>query len=177
MHQVADLPHQGLVLVDKGLRLGAILVEAGRRHRLLELLDRLLGLRDFALHDVDLRLFGLRRTLFLARLGVEAFFLLARNGRRLRLRLALMWGGLLRVALLLRDLPALRRLPARCLAPEKLLVRTRIEQRSAVADLEDLRRKAFDEVAIVRHEDQRAAVVDERVEQDLLRVEIEMVRW
>ena len=61
------------------------------------------------------------------------------------------------------------------LTPEKLRVRPWIDDRLAVADLDDLRRELLDEVAIVRHEDQRAAVVLERVEQHVLRIEIEVV--
>ena len=61
------------------------------------------------------------------------------------------------------------------LVPEKLRVGARIDHRLAVADLDDLGGQLLDEVAVVRHDDQRAAVVLERVEQDVLRVEIEMV--
>ena len=61
------------------------------------------------------------------------------------------------------------------LVPQELLVRSRVDERGPAADLHDFRGEALDEVAIVRHEDQRAAVVDQRVEQDFLRVEIEVV--
>ena len=44
-----------------------------------------------------------------------------------------------------------------------------------VAHLDDLRRELVDEVPVVRDEDQRAPEVRERVEQHVLRVEIEMV--
>ena len=46
---------------------------------------------------------------------------------------------------------------------------------SPFADLDDLRGEPLDEVAIVRDEDQRAAVVVERVEQHVLRVDVEVV--
>ena len=59
--------------------------------------------------------------------------------------------------------------------PEELLVRPRERLGAPVPDLDDLRRQAFDEVAVVRHEDQRAAVVHQRVEQHVLRVEVEVV--
>jgi hypothetical protein len=39
IHEVADLPHQGLVAVDHRLGAGAIFVEAGSRHLLLDLPD------------------------------------------------------------------------------------------------------------------------------------------
>src|SRR5207248_1273354 len=61
------------------------------------------------------------------------------------------------------------------LVPEKLCVRSRVDEDSAVSHLDDLRRQALDEVPIMRHENQRSAVVDERVEQDFLRVEVEVV--
>ena len=66
--------------------------------------------------------------------------------------------------------------PAPCsLCQRNSRVRARVDDGLAVADLDDLGREPLDEIPIVRHEDQRAAVVDERVEQHFLRVEIEMV--
>jgi hypothetical protein len=44
-----------------------------------------------------------------------------------------------------------------------------------VSHFHDLRGEAFDEIAIVRDEDQRAAVIGERVEQHFLRIDVEMV--
>src|SRR5579872_5336818 len=73
--------------------------------------------------------------------------------------------------------PCLPLAPAVLFSMQELRVRAGIQHRFAVAaDLDDLGREALDEVPIVRDEDQRAAVVHERVEQHFLRVEIEMVR-
>ena len=59
---------------------------------------------------------------------------------------------------------------------EEVLVAARVERRLAAADLDHLARELVDEVAVVRDEDQRAAVGRQRLEQDLLRVEVEVVR-
>ena len=61
------------------------------------------------------------------------------------------------------------------LPPQELLVGARVAVRVAAAHLDDPIGQALDEVAVVRDEDQRAAVILERVEQDVLRVEVEMV--
>src|SRR5262245_18135540 len=68
-----------------------------------------------------------------------------------------------------RVAPIGRRLALMLFVPKKLFVGAGIHERGAVADLDDLRREPLDEVPIVRHEDQRAAVVDERVEEYFLR--------
>ena len=44
-----------------------------------------------------------------------------------------------------------------------------------VPDLDDLGRESLDEVAIVRHDDERPAVVLERIQEHVLRIEIEVV--
>jgi hypothetical protein len=62
------------------------------------------------------------------------------------------------------------------LVPEKLLVRPRVDDGLAVADLDDLRREPFDEVPVVRHDDEGPAVILERVEEHVFRIEIEVVR-
>jgi hypothetical protein len=62
------------------------------------------------------------------------------------------------------------------LTPQKLRIRPGKDECVAVPDLHDLRRELFHEIPIVRNEDQRAAVVFERFEQDVFRIEIEMVR-
>ena len=61
-------------------------------------------------------------------------------------------------------------------APVELLVGARVHDGLAAADLHDLRRQLVDEVPIVRHDDERAAVVDEGVQQHVLRVDVEVVR-
>src|SRR5262245_40421478 len=89
MNQVADLPHQGLVASDRGLRGGAIVVEAGCCHRTFDVLDRLFGLRDarFKLVDsVASRFFGAS---FLASLGIGPLLFVERRLRRLFRRLLL----------------------------------------------------------------------------------------
>ena len=48
---MADFPHQRLVPVDDRLRGGAIVVEAGRRHRLLDLANRRFAFGDLALQS------------------------------------------------------------------------------------------------------------------------------
>ena len=60
-------------------------------------------------------------------------------------------------------------------APEELGVRAREHDRLPVADLNDLRREPLDEIPIVGDEDERAAVIGKRVEQDVLGVEIEVI--
>src|SRR3954471_10182721 len=82
MHEVAALPHQGLVTIDYRLRAGAVFVEAGRRHLLFDFADGGLGLGDARLEGGDARLTAAGRFLFLARLGVDAFFLVVRDARR-----------------------------------------------------------------------------------------------
>ncbi len=62
------------------------------------------------------------------------------------------------------------------LVPEKFRVGPRVDVRFSVPDLDDLRRQLLHEVAVVRDDDEGAAVVLERVEEHILRVEIEMVR-
>src|SRR4029453_13448679 len=49
--------------------------------------------------------------------------------------------------------------------PEKFCVVARIHDRPSVTDLDDLRRQLFHEIAVVRDDDQGAAVVLERSEQ------------
>ncbi len=49
MHELAELPHQGLVAVDERLRLVPIVIKAGGRHRRLDLFHRLLVLGDAGL--------------------------------------------------------------------------------------------------------------------------------
>ena len=61
------------------------------------------------------------------------------------------------------------------LAPEELGVRAREHDRLPVAHLDDFRREPLDEIPIVGDEDERAAVIGEGVEQDVLRVEIQVI--
>ena len=59
--------------------------------------------------------------------------------------------------------------------PEELFVRARVDDRLAIADLDDLGREPLDEVPVVRHEHQRAAEVDQRIEQHFLRIDVEVI--
>ena len=61
------------------------------------------------------------------------------------------------------------------LVPEKLRVGSRVHERPTGAHFDDLGGQAFDEIAVVGHEDQRAAVVDQRVEQHFLGIQVQMV--
>src|SRR5688572_23884899 len=82
MHELAELPHQGLMAIDERLGLVAIVVETGRRHRRLDLLHRLLVLCDLRFEVGDLRLDFLRALLALALLGLLALALFV-IGRRI----------------------------------------------------------------------------------------------
>src|SRR3990172_3258386 len=62
------------------------------------------------------------------------------------------------------------------LVPEVFLVGAGIDDRLAVGNFNDLRGQPLDEVPIVRHKAERAAIVDERVEQYFFGIQIEMVR-
>ncbi len=62
-----------------------------------------------------------------------------------------------------------------CLRIQEVLVAARVERGLAAADLDDLRGELVHEVAVVGDEDERAAVVLEGLEEDLLRVEVEVV--
>src|SRR5688572_10831961 len=70
--EVAHLPHQRLVPVDQLLRRIAIVIEAGRGHRFLQLLDARLALGDADLEigDALLQCFG--RTLLFLALSLDA---------------------------------------------------------------------------------------------------------
>ena len=71
MHQVSNFPHQGLVLVDHWLGGRAVFIEARRRHRLLEVADGLLALRDAGLEVFDLGLAPFQRAVAFARYHEE----------------------------------------------------------------------------------------------------------
>src|SRR5258705_5212284 len=65
------------------------------------------------------------------------------------------------------------------LVPQELFVSAGVDEHvtmSRTGDLNYFRRQALDKVSVVRHEHERAAVVDQGVEQHFFRVEIEMVR-
>src|ERR671918_2848465 len=70
VHQIADLPHEGLMAVDNRLGGRAIVVEAGSRHRLLQFPDRGFALGDSRFEVIDTRTMSLQRALPLARLGI-----------------------------------------------------------------------------------------------------------
>ena len=81
MHQIPDLPHEGLMLVDDRLRGGAIFVEPGRRHLLLDFADGRFGFRDARLQRLDPLLSRLQLARLFPRLGVDAlFFFVWRRG-------------------------------------------------------------------------------------------------
>src|SRR5687767_5191248 len=83
-HQVADLPHEGLVLVDDRARRLVVLVKAGRAHDGLELFDRLLAVRDARLETVDALLPGIARFLVTARARLNALAFFVGDRRQLR---------------------------------------------------------------------------------------------
>src|SRR5688572_31900654 len=84
--EVAHLPHQRLVPVDRLLRRITVVIEAGRGHRCLQLLDARLALgnADLEIGDALLQRFG-RALLFLA-LRFDALPVLAIGLWTLRLR-------------------------------------------------------------------------------------------
>jgi len=91
MHEVADLPHQGLMAVDERLRGGPIVVEAGRCHCCFDLPDRLLAFGNARFEVVDARAAGVDGARVLAGFGVGAlFFLMVAAGITTFLTLA--WG-------------------------------------------------------------------------------------
>ena len=63
MHELAELPHEGLMTINQRLGLIAVLVEPGGRHRRLDLLHRLLALGDSRFEVRDAGLGVLRRLL------------------------------------------------------------------------------------------------------------------
>ena len=78
MHQIADLPHQRLMLVDDRLGPGAILIEARRRHLLFDGSDGRFTLRDPRLELFDPVPARLDVARALARVGVRPLSFLAR---------------------------------------------------------------------------------------------------
>ena len=62
------------------------------------------------------------------------------------------------------------------LTPQELCVRPWIDDSLTMTDFDDLRREFLHEISIVRNEDQCSPVVLERLEQHVLRIEVEMVR-
>ena len=74
VHQIAYFPHQGLMAGDDRLGRFPILIETGRRHRLLDLADGALTRRNLCLELFDLRAFCLRGFLLFAYFGVRTFF-------------------------------------------------------------------------------------------------------
>src|ERR1700685_4029108 len=65
---------------------------------------------------------------------------------------------------------------AALLAPEIVFVISGEDFDFAVADFEDARGQLIDEVTVVRDEDDRACVFDERIEQHVFGAQVEMVR-
>ena len=72
------------MLVDNGLRGGAILVETGGRHRQLDVADGLFALGDPGLEVVDAQPAGLLGLLQPPGFGIDAFLVLAGFAGRLR---------------------------------------------------------------------------------------------
>ena len=87
MHEVPDLPHQRLVLVDNGFCSFVIVVEPGRRHGGFDLLDGLFAIRDARLQVVDSLPPGIERLPGLPRLGLLTLALVVDNLPA--------WGGIL----------------------------------------------------------------------------------
>ena len=68
--------------IDGGLRGGPVVVEAGRRHDLLDLADGVFALGDPGFEIVDACLARLRRALLTAGFGVGALLAITRFARR-----------------------------------------------------------------------------------------------
>src|SRR5262249_27391127 len=192
VHQVAHLPHQGLVAIDDRLGGLMVLVEAGSGHGGLELLDAGFRLGDPGLELLNPPLAGLRLFPCTPGFCVRLLLLLVRGwlGRLFDDRWPMVdcrcaWSGgrgclarALRFWLIgyRQSIIDHRRRRPLLLAPQELLVVPGIDHRVAAADVDDPGRELVDEIAVVRDEDQRAAEVLERLEEHVLRVEIEMVR-
>ena len=73
MHELADLPHEGLVAVDQGLCLVAVIVKTRGRHGRLDLLHRLFALGNPGFEVGDLGLPALDVLIALALLGLIPF--------------------------------------------------------------------------------------------------------
>src|SRR5687767_56236 len=84
--EVAHLPHQRLVPVDQLLRRIAVVIEAGRGHRRLELLDARLALGNAGLEIGDALLQGFGRALLFLSLRFEPLAVLPIVLWTLRLR-------------------------------------------------------------------------------------------
>src|SRR5262245_54852838 len=159
----------------------AVVVKARRGHHGFEVLDLGFPFGDAAFEVGDALLKGFGGALLLLPLGFLAF------ARFAVVRLWALGFGLLGSWLLALGLGSWAWLGSWLLGswaligrvlfvPEKFCVGARVDDRLAVTGLDDLRGQLLAEVAIVRNDDQSAAVVLERVEQHVLRVEVEMVR-
>src|SRR5439155_15822169 len=165
MDELADLPHQGLMAVDHRLGVGAVVVETGGSHLRLDVANRRLALGDSPLERLDARLTRLRRPRPLARLPVGLFPVFARlrlfereavnPGRGSRavdpsrrwFRRSTGRAALPFTPVPVPPIPAIG--PFRMLfAVEKLGVRSWIDHGVAAANLDDLRRESFDEIAV-----------------------------
>src|SRR5688572_9589711 len=175
-HQVSDFPHERLMLVDDRARRLVIFIEAGSAHDRLHIFDRLLAVRDACLEIDDALLPGIARFLVAARARFNplAFFVgygcpLRRCGVRSPWGL---WRGHRRLVLARgrwrRDGGLRRGLRLLLSAPQELLIVAGIDERLTVTDFDHLRREFVDEVTVVRHENERAAEILERVEQHVL---------
>jgi len=75
VHQIAHFPHERLMAVDHRLRRLPVFIEPGRRHRLLDVLDRVLAGRNLGLELFDSRPPRLLSLLRLASLGVGSLLI------------------------------------------------------------------------------------------------------
>jgi len=82
MHQIADLPHEGLMLVDDRLGVLMVVIEPRSRHRRLDIANRLFPLGNAALKIVDALLSRVLGLPNLPSLGFLSFPFLIRDGRR-----------------------------------------------------------------------------------------------
>src|SRR5882762_12004764 len=167
--QVADFPHQRLVAIGEWPGRLEVFVETGRGHGRLELLDLRLALGNARFEVRDALLKGVDSALALSPLGFLALagFARFRPGSGIRLAPSGVEGDPRSGGL--RDLLGFGfwdlgfgifpRFSLVLLTPQKLGVGTWIDQSVPVPDLDDLRRQLLDEVAVVRDQDQRAAVI------------------
>src|SRR5207253_7828467 len=135
-------------------------------HRLLDLADGALARRDPGLELFDLRAFCLRGFLLFACFGVRTFFFGVIDPRLRRWR---SWSAFFLPFLPVPPFPPLLpflpwSLLRMFLVPEKLFVRSRVDEGCAVSHVDDLRRQPLDEGRIVRDDKWRFALVAERCE-------------
>src|SRR5262245_13361356 len=82
MHQIANLPHQRLMLIDDRLRGAAVVVETWSRHLRLDLTDGLLGLSNTRFEILDARSSRRGSACAFACVGIRSLLLFVRRPRR-----------------------------------------------------------------------------------------------